>query len=210
MEAARRCSSRSSTRKSGCSDEEWNAILTSGSFKVLEKGESAMCRQRFPERMVSGRMVGRWKPQESTFSAPTSKSRWCVKGHQDPDVGKLETYSPTPQTGAIMTFLLLAQPMDMRLVVAGCKNAFCPSARLQWPQGRAFAELCVGLPVDGGCLIEFVAPAYWLTDAPLLWHRTMSEYLTSIGLRHLLLDSCLYIRGKGQGISDIILRESTI
>lgn len=122
------------------SDEmEWRSILDSGSVKVLDEKESALCRSRFPGTVLSSRMVRRWKPQEGVFAAPKAKSRWCVRGHQGPDVGKLQTYAPTPQTETLMLFFLLVQACDMLLSVADCKNAFCQVSRSAW-KGRKGAS----------------------------------------------------------------------
>lgn len=63
----------------------------------------------------------RWKPQDGTRAPPKAKYRWCAPGHQDPDIGKLETYVPTPQMYTIMLFLLVLQSLGMDLAVADCK-----------------------------------------------------------------------------------------
>lgn len=104
----------------------------------------ALCRSRFPDRGLSSRMVRRRKPQEGAFAAPKAESRWCARGHHGPDVGKLQTYAPTPQTETLMLFVLLVQAYDMLQSVADCRNAFCQSERLHRPQGRLFVEPCEG------------------------------------------------------------------
>eukprot|EP00974_Lingulodinium_polyedra_P129164 11209026-Lingulodinium_polyedra.AAC.1 len=62
-------------------------------------------------------MVRRWKPQEGTGAAPTAKSRWCVRGHQDPDAPELQVYAPTPQTETLMVILMIIAGLgwDMEL-----------------------------------------------------------------------------------------------
>ena len=47
------------------SDEsEWQAILATGAVRVLSPAESQLARLRHPDRIISSRMVRRWKPQE--------------------------------------------------------------------------------------------------------------------------------------------------
>lgn len=56
------------------SDEaEWSSIVGSGSVRVLSLEESERCRQQFAGRIVSSRMVRRWKPQKGTFAPPKAK-----------------------------------------------------------------------------------------------------------------------------------------
>eukprot|EP00959_Pyramimonas_sp_CCMP1952_P438289 9175564-Pyramimonas_sp.AAC.1 len=62
-------------------------------------------REAMPARIASSRMARRWEPQEGAFTEPVAKSRWCVRGHQDPDTGSLSVFSPTLQTTAMILFL---------------------------------------------------------------------------------------------------------
>jgi len=79
------------------------------------------------------------------------------------------------------------------LEVADAKNAFCQSNRLSRPAGAIFCEPCQGLQLAPGELVELVAPVYGLNDAPLLWHRTLTEHLVSIGYEKSLLEPCLWV-----------------
>ena len=106
-----------------------------------------------------------------------AKSRWCVHGHTDPDLGRLSTYSPTPATESIMLFLQSALNSELRLSFADVKNAFCQSRRLNRAGGRLFAEPCEGLELPAGALIELVIPVYGLEDAPYEWRATVLDYL---------------------------------
>eukprot|EP00959_Pyramimonas_sp_CCMP1952_P335476 7024186-Pyramimonas_sp.AAC.1 len=87
--------------------------------------------------------------------------------------------------------------MGWRLHVADAKNAFCQSDRLRRPNGAIYVEPCQGLSIPSGQLIELVAPVYGLNDAPLMWHRTLTEWLGSQGFTKSLLEPCLWVkRGK--------------
>eukprot|EP00959_Pyramimonas_sp_CCMP1952_P260111 5438385-Pyramimonas_sp.AAC.1 len=77
-------------------------MMQSGGVRVIPPAQAAKIRQFQPDRIISSRMVRRWKPVEGTFTEPEAKSRWCVHGHKDPDSGSLAVYAPTPQTSSIM------------------------------------------------------------------------------------------------------------
>eukprot|EP00974_Lingulodinium_polyedra_P126906 11200101-Lingulodinium_polyedra.AAC.1 len=67
-------------------------------------------------------MVRRWKPQEGLGAPPKAKSRWCVRGHHDPDAEGLQVYAPTPQTEALMVTLLIIAGLRWDLEVADVSN----------------------------------------------------------------------------------------
>ena len=74
------------------SDEaEWGVLNKQNVLRILSKEESARVLRTRPERVLSSRMVRRWKAQEGTFSAPKAKSRWCVHGFADPDTEHIVT-----------------------------------------------------------------------------------------------------------------------
>ena len=80
------------------------------------------------------------------------------------------------------------------LEVADAKNAFCQSDRLRRPRGAIYCEPCQGLQLAPGELIELVAPVYGLNDAPMLWHRTLTEYLSQEVFEKSLLDPCFWVK----------------
>ena len=119
---------------------EWDAIHGTGSVRVLSEKESKKVREIMPERILSSRMVRRWKPIAGVnqFKA---KSRWCAHGHQDVDAPSLKTFSPTPTTESLHLCLTLALALDLCLQFADVKNAFCQSDPMARPNGPIFAEV---------------------------------------------------------------------
>eukprot|EP00959_Pyramimonas_sp_CCMP1952_P040514 847230-Pyramimonas_sp.AAC.1 len=75
--------------------------------RVLSPSEAALIRREDPSRILSSRMVRRWKPQEGTEAKARAKSRWCVRGYADPDAENLKVYAPTPQEEAVLVALQL-------------------------------------------------------------------------------------------------------
>ena len=137
-----------------------------GAVEVISPSEARLIRLHHPERVITSRMVRRWKPAEGTGAPPTAKSRWCVHGYKDPDSDHLETYSPTPQTSSITLFLQTVSSLGQRLQVADVKNAFCQSNQMSRPRGDIYVEPCGGLELPVGSLIRLKVNVYGLNDAP--------------------------------------------
>eukprot|EP00959_Pyramimonas_sp_CCMP1952_P081841 1709423-Pyramimonas_sp.AAC.1 len=117
---------------------------------------------------------------EGVGAKAKAKSRWCVHGHEDPDGEHLSVYPPTPQTESILVALQVIASMNWVLNIADAKNSFCQSNRLERPNGAIYVEPCSGLSLPVGSLIELVAPVYGFDDAPLLWHRALTDFLSSL------------------------------
>ena len=173
---------------------EWDSIVSSGSVRIMSLEESKLVEAKRPDRIMGSRMVRRWKGQEGTFADAVAKSRWCVRGDQDPDLTRLDTYAPTPQGETLSTFLLLVVSLGMSLSMADCKNAFCQSKALTRKWGPLYVRPCTGIPLQPGQLVELVAPVYGLNDAPAAWRQTLTEFLVSEGYRKSMLDPCLYLK----------------
>ncbi|CAK0871511.1 unnamed protein product, partial [Prorocentrum cordatum] len=188
--------------------KEWQATLPTGAVRVLSREEPRAVRRRHPGRILSSRMVRRKKPVEGVGKKPVAKSRWCAHGHQDPDGESLRVYAPTPQTESAVATLQAIVSHGWALNIADAKNAFCPSEKLKRPSGAIFVEPCQGLPLSADQLIELVAPVYGLNDAPLLWHRTLTEYLATLGFQKSMLEPCLWLkRDRWGALEGLILIE---
>ena len=134
------------------------------------------------------------------------KSRWCVLGHSDPDSGTFKTFAPMPSTESISLFFQLALCLDLVMLFADVKSAFCQSDPLERPQGPLYTEPCDGLGLPAGSLIELVAPVYGLDDAPIRWHHTVLQYLYSLGFQRSLFEACwLTLRQDGKIVAMIML-----
>ena len=171
---------------------EWSAILNTGAVRVITGKAAEEIRKKFPDRIVSSRMVRRKKPQPE-LNAWKAKSRWCLHGHRDPDTGTLVTFAPTPQSEGLMLFLQTGANYKMKFAFADVKNAFCQSRPLRRPRGPLYAEPCEGLQLPDGALIEIVIPVYGLDDAPASWRTTVAEYLVQdLGCERNLVEPCWF------------------
>ena len=135
-----------------------------------------------------------------------AKSRRCVHGHHDADVGKLRTFSPTPQTESMMLFLQTALNFSMQIDFADVKNAFCQSDKMNRPDGPLYAEPCEGVGLATRLLIELVIPVYGLGDAPRSWRETVLTFVYSI-LFKTLMEPCWLTLRRGSVLVAMVLIE---
>ena len=190
--------------------EEWSKVASSGAVKALEVEESQEIERQLKEsgsadRILPSTMVRRWKPAELPGEPPTMKSRWCIRGDKDPDLLTLDRYSPTVTTAVISIVLQTAGSMNFRCAIGDLKNAFMQSEPLRRPRGRLFCrQPRGGLPGMSPCqLIEILAGAYGLGDAPLHWRKSLLKVLEQLGYRQSSMDPCtfkLFSEGRLRGI----------
>ena len=50
---------------------------------------------------------------------------------------------------------------------------------MQREGGSIFVEPCEGLELESGALIELLVPVYGLMDAPMEWHKTVTDELNA-------------------------------
>ena len=96
------------------------------------------------DRIITSRMVRRWKPGETLEATDTPKSRWCVHGHKDPDALGLEVFAPTPQGLAFVVYVQMLSSLGMLVDVADVKGAFTQGDPLRRAGGQIYAEPCEG------------------------------------------------------------------
>ena len=176
------------------SDEiEWEAMLASKAIRVLHGKAAQEVREKHPTRIISSRMVRRKKPIPG-LGAWKPKSRWCLRGHHDPDSGRLVTFSPTPAGESMMAFLQTSLCLGHRRAFADVKSAFTQSLPLQREAGPIFTEPCPGLPVPQDSIIEVLVPIYGLDDAPMAWRNTVVQHLVKLGYERNVIEPCWYAK----------------
>ena len=188
-------------------DKEWSTIVKTGAVEVLSPSEGNAVRRSTPERIITSRMVRKWKPAEGTGARPIAKSRWCVHGYKDPDANGLQVFSPTPQTSSIMLFLQVVSSLRFLLQVGDVKNAFCQSNSMARPKGEIFVEPCGGLNLSVGSLVRLRVNVYGLNDAPLAWRRTVVAFIESLGFVKCVLEPCWWVRRETGRVMQMILLE---
>ena len=126
---------------------------------------------------------------------PTKKSRFCVRGDQDPDIYDLEKYAPTVTTQNLQVVLQLASSLQLSGSCGDLKAAFTQSNPLKRPKSALFIRQPKhGLPgLDPEQIIEIVAGVYGLLDGPIHWRQTLKEYVTgTLQYKQSRLDPCIF------------------
>ncbi len=185
---------------------EWQAIQDLGAVKVHHGAQATAIKKKFPHRVVSSRMIRRKKPMPG-IGQFKYKSRWCVAGHQDPDTGKFQTFSPMPSVESITMFFQICLNMKFKLSFADIKNAFCQADKLDRPTGPIYVTPCEGQPIPSDAVVELVAPVYGLDDAPLRWHWTLLSFFESLGFTRTLLEPCWMTKRRGGKVIAQVLIE---
>ena len=188
---------------------EWSKVHATGAVEVLSPEESTNVESQLEEaglkaRILPSRMVRRWKPAEQPGEPPSRKSRWCIRGDQDPDLLELARHAPTITTSTLSVVLQIGASMNWDAAVGDLRNAFMQSDRLQRKEGRLFCrQPRGGLPgLQPNQLIEVIAGVYGLGDAPAHWRKSLKRVLFQLGFQQSALDPCVYKMFDGINFAD--------
>ena len=194
--------------------DEWVKVAASGAVKPLDLEESRNVEEQLAEagssqRILPSTMVRRWKPAEQPGEPATMKSRWCIRGDRDPDILSLERYAPTVVTSVISIALQIACSMNFKCAIGDLKNAFMQSAPLMRPEGRLFCKQPRG-GLEGlkeGQIIEIIAGAYGLGDAPAHWRKSPKRTLVDLGYQQSAMDPCTFRMFRDGKLSGLVIVE---
>ena len=94
------------TQFSKAIETERQGVLDFKAVTITDSTQADVIREKHRERVVSSRLVLRWKETDTGYKA---KARWCVHGFKDPDIHEIERSCPTPELSSInMTLQILA------------------------------------------------------------------------------------------------------
>eukprot|EP00435_Cladocopium_sp_Y103_P001618 s5475_g1.t1 len=189
---------------------EWEKVSSTQAVRALtvEQSEQVMKdlkQQGKLNRILPSRIVRRWKPAEQPGEAPKRKSRWCIRGDKDPDLMFLDRYAPTATTAVISIALQVGASLGFRCALGDLQNAFMQSDPLVREHGKLYCKQPNGgLPgLDPRQIVEILAGAYGLGDAPAHWRRTLKRVLVELGYIQSAMDPCLFkliVKGKLEGL----------
>ena len=147
------------------------------------------------DRLIDSRFVRRRKPSEQIGEPATLKSRWCIRGDQDPDAPDLEAYCPTVNTQNLQVILQLAASHRFPGACGDLKAAFTQSDKLQRAAGKLYVKQPRGgLPdMNPDVIMEVVVGVYGLVDGPIHWRKTLKSFLTGeLGYRQSRIDPTVF------------------
>jgi hypothetical protein len=115
-------------------------------IRVLDPREAALVRKRKPDRIMSGRFV---ITQEHEDGNTRMKSRWCLRGHHDPDLmekvaaGKCQSPTLAQMSKNMLLQVLVSFQWEMNL--GDIKGAFLEAdVKSQFEAKPVYAELPPG------------------------------------------------------------------
>lgn len=178
---------------------EWSKVEATGAVRTMSIEESREVEQQLSEaglqrRILPSRIVRRWKPGDQPGTPPSRKSRWCIRGDKDPDLLDLVRHAPTVTTSTLAIALQICACQGWDAAVGDLRSAFMQSERLVRPSGRLYCQQPKGgLPgLHPEQLIEILAGAYGLGDAPAHWRKTLKKAIFDIGMSQSVLDPTVY------------------
>ncbi|CAE7806642.1 GIP, partial [Symbiodinium necroappetens] len=161
------------------SQEEWPSWIR-GAVVLRTLEESRVIWDQLAREVIDSRIVRRRKPGEQLGEEASLKSRWVVRGDQDPDSADIEVYAPTVCTQNLQVLLQTVTSLGMAGSCGDLKAAFTQSA----PLVRAGGRLFVRIPRNGGPpgaheeqLLEIVKGIYGLVDGPRHWRATLKDFV---------------------------------
>ena len=143
-------------------ETEWQGVLDFKAVTIIDSTLADVIREKHSERVISSRLVLRWKETDTGYKA---KARWCVHGFKDPDIHEIERSCPTPELSSINITLQIMASTTSETTVADGEKAFMqgdPSVRDEPLYATPPPE---GLPgVPEGALIRLDREVYGLVS----------------------------------------------
>ena len=155
----------------------------------------AIMRERIhPSRIMSSRWILTWKEDSSSPNGRKARARLVVKGFQDPDIGSLNSDSPTMTRDSRMLLLQTVSSMKWTVQSFDITTAFLrgksDDRELAMEAPRELRDL-MGMGPEHVCLLK--GNAYGRVDAPLLFYKEFRKRLENVGFTAHPLDSCLFL-----------------
>ena len=127
----------------------------------------------------------------------TPKARLVLVGWQDPELGHIQTDSPTLRKETKHLILTICASQKWKLWGADIKTAFLsgdPATRDIY--FKPPKEIKQWMNLDDTDLMRLEKAAYGLAEAPRAWFMRLSRELAAAGLQVSKLDPCLYVLRK--------------
>ena len=177
----------------GAMKKEWNSWI--------ENKVTSICRSKgIPaERIIKARWVLVWKKSSDPDDrSKTPKARLVLVGWQDPELGKVQTDSPTLRKETKHMILSICSSKRWKLWGADIKTAFLSGDPAQRDiYFRPPSEIKEWMNLSDQDLMRLEKAAYGLAEAPRAWFLRLTRELRAAGLVASKLDPCLFTLKKG-------------
>ena len=154
---------------------EWEAVLSG--IEVAPSQEVEALSRRDPDRVHSSSTARRLKPQEVVGALAKAKSRWCVRGHQDPDTERLQVYARTPVrvTSHVFPSVVVSRRRGEVLM-----SSTLLSESLSEQASKTNSSAVLQVPLQSGKFMQLVSPVYVLKEVSGPRYGHFSRRCTSL------------------------------
>ena len=149
-----------------------------------------MIREKHCERVISSRLVLRWKETDTGYKA---KARWCVPGFKNSAIHEIERSCPTPELSSINITLQILASTTSEGTLADGKKAFMqgdPSVRVEPLFATPPPERLPGTPE--GALVRLDREVYGLVSGMSGWRSRIVSQLKEEGCEMNTNEPCLF------------------
>ena len=157
---------------------------------IIDSTQADVMREKHSERVISSRLVLRWKETDTGYKA---KARWCVHGTKDADMHEIERSCPTPELSSINI-----TPQIQSSTTSECTLADGEKAFMQGDLSVRVEPLCAtppsqGLPgVPQGALIRLDREVYLFVSGISGWRSRILSQLKEEGYEMNVYEPCLF------------------
>ena len=170
-------------------ETEWQGVLDFKAVTIINPTKADVIREKQRERVISSRLVLRWKETDTGCKA---KARWCVHGFKDPDIHEMERSCPTPELSSTNITPQVLASTNSEGTLADREKAFMqgdPSVRNEPLYATPPPE---GLPgVPEGALIRLDREVYRLLSGMSGWRSRIVSQLKEEGYEMNIHEPCL-------------------
>ena len=171
-------------------ETEWQGVLDFKAVTIMDPAQADVIREKHRERVISSRLVLRWKETDTGYKA---KARWCVHGFKVPDIHETERSCPTPELSSInITLQILASTMSEGTLADG-EKAFMQGDPSVGDEPSYATPPPEGLPgVPEGELIRLDREVYGLVSGMSGWRSRIVSQLKEEGYEMNVYEPCLF------------------
>ena len=147
-----------------------------------------------PSRILSSRWILTWKEDANMPNGRKAKARLVVKGFQDPDIGSLNSDSPTLTRDSRMLLLQTIASKQWMVQSFDITTAFLrgrSDERKLAMEAPPELQSLLGMNDNQVCLLQ--GNAYGRVDAPLLFYKEFRQRLEQVRFQAHPLDNCLFM-----------------
>ena len=156
----------------------------------MDPTQADVIREKHRERVISSRLVLRWKETDIGYKA---KARWCVHGFKDPDIHEIERSSSTPELSSINITLQILASTTSEGTLADGEKAFMqgdPSVRNEPLCATPLPEGLSGVPEEA--LIRLNREVYGLVSGMSGWRSRIVSQSKEEGYEMNVYEPCLF------------------